>query len=121
MMKVINEYKVVTNNINKLNKARVLAYWIKDDGGIDSFKPSHLYTNKFSFNNINLLQEALKENINLRNRIYKKIKNTDQEVIVIPVIQIQTLALIVAPYMLPTSTYKVKGLNQFLNTLTKKK
>ena len=80
-----------------------------DDGGIDSFKATHLYTDKFSINCINLLQEALKENFNLRTRIYQK--KTDQWVIVIPVIQIQTLASIVGPYMHPTMTYKVKGLD----------
>jgi hypothetical protein len=94
-----------------LLNARALAYWIMDDGGIDSFceAATHLYTDKFSLNCINLLQLALKDNFNLRTRIYQK--QTDQWVIVIPVLQIQTLASIVGPYMHPTFRYKVKGLN----------
>ena len=69
-------YKVVPNNIKELLNARALAYWIMDDGGIDSFKATHLYTNKFNINCINLLQVALKDNFNLRTRIYQK--QTDQ-------------------------------------------
>lgn len=90
-------YKVVPNNIKELLNARALAYWIMDDGGIDSFKATHLYTNKFSINCINLLEVALRDNFNLKTRIYQK--QSDQWVIVIPVIQIQTLASIVGPYM----------------------
>ena len=56
-----------------------------------------------------MLQVALKDNFNLRTRIYQK--QTDQWVIVIPVKQIQTLALIVGPYIHPTMSYKVKGLD----------
>ena len=76
---------------------------------MDSFKATHLYTNKFSLNCVNLLQVALKDNFNLRTRIFQK--QTDQWVIVIPVIQIKTLASIVGPYMHTTMLHKVIGLN----------
>ena len=79
-----------------------------DDGGIDAFKATHLNTDSFSLNNIQLLQVALKENFNLRTRLIQKRK--EQWAIVIPVRQIQSLASIVEPYMHPSMAYKVKGL-----------
>ena len=79
-----------------------------DDGGIDTFRATHLNTDSFNLNDINLLRVALKENFYLRTRLIKKRK--EQWVIVIPVRQIQSLASIVGPYMYPTMSYKVKGL-----------
>jgi len=101
-------YKVVPNNIKELLNARSLAYWIMDDGGIDVFKATHLNTDKFTLNDINLLQVALKENFELRTRIIKK--RQEQWAIVIPIRQIQSLVSIVGPYMHNTMAYKVKGL-----------
>jgi LAGLIDADG DNA endonuclease family len=101
-------YKVVPYNIKELLNARALAYWILDDGGIDSFKATHLNTDSFNLNDINLLQAALKENFYLRSRLIPKRK--EQWAIVIPVRQIQSLASIVGHYMHPTMAYKVKGL-----------
>jgi hypothetical protein len=77
-------------------------------GGIDSFKATHLNTDSFKLNDINLLQAALKEKFYLRSRLIKKRK--EQWAIVIPVGQIQSLASIVGHYMQPTKAYKVKGL-----------
>ena len=88
---------------------KALAYFIMDDGGIDNFKATHLYTNNFSLNCVILLQDALRDNFNLKTRIYQK--QINQWVIVIPVLQIQSLASIVGPYMHPSMYYKVKGLN----------
>jgi hypothetical protein len=92
-------YKVVPYNIKELLNARALAYWIKDDGGIDSFKATHLNTDSFKLNDVNLLQAALKENFDLRSRLIKKRK--EQWAIVILVRQIQSLASIVGHYMHP--------------------
>jgi len=79
-----------------------------DDGGIDVFKATHLNTDKFTLNDINLLQVALKENFELRTRIIKK--RYEQWAIVIPIRQKQSLASIVGSYMHNTMAYKVKGL-----------
>ena len=79
-----------------------------DDGGIDTFRATHLNTDSFNLNDINLLRVYLKENFYLRTRLIKKRK--EQWAIVIPVRQIQSLASIVGPYMHPTMAYKVKGL-----------
>ncbi len=78
--------------------------------GIDTLRATHLNTDSFILNDINLLRVALKEYFYLRTRLIKKRK--EQWAIVIPVRQIQSLASIVGPYMYPTSTrsYKVKGL-----------
>jgi len=47
-----------------------------DDGGIDTFRATHLNTDSFNLNDINLLRVALKENFYLRTRLIKKrIKN----------------------------------------------
>jgi hypothetical protein len=75
--------------------------------GIDTFKATHLNTDSFKLNDINLLQVALKDKFYLRNRLIKTVKNKGE--IVIPVRQIQSLASIVGPYMYPTMAYKVKG------------
>ena len=61
-------YKVVPYNIKELLNARALAYWIRVDGGIDSFKATLLNTYSFNLNDINLLQAALKENFYLISR-----------------------------------------------------
>ena len=79
-----------------------------DDGGVDSFKATHLNTDSFNLNDINLLQIALKDKFYLRSRLIKKRFFLEQWAIVIPVRQIQSLASIVGPYMHPA--YKVKGL-----------
>jgi hypothetical protein len=79
-----------------------------DDGGIDTFRATHLNTDSFNLNDINLLRVALKEYFYLRTPLIKKRK--EQWAIVIPVRQIQSLASIVGPYMYPTMSYKVKGL-----------
>jgi hypothetical protein len=61
-----------------------------------------------AWNEINLLQAALKENFYLISLLIQKRK--EQWAIVIPVRQIQSLASIVGHYMHPTMAYKVKGL-----------
>ena len=83
-------------------------YGRRGGGGIDSFKATHLNTDSFNLNDINLLQAALKENFYLRSRLIQKRK--EQWAIVIPVRQIHSLASIVGHYMHPTMAYKVKGL-----------
>nr|YP_009710757.1 LAGLIDADG endonuclease [Amanita thiersii]QFZ98705.1 LAGLIDADG endonuclease [Amanita thiersii] len=102
-------YKVIPNNIKELLNGRALVYLIMDDGNIDSYKATHLNTHKFSFNCINLLRDALKDKFYLKTRIIKK--QNDQITKVIPIKEKYSLASIVGPYMYPTMTYKVKGLN----------
>jgi len=43
--------------------------------GIDTFKATHLNTDSFNLNDINLLQVALKDKFYLRIRLIKKVKN----------------------------------------------
>ena len=75
---------------------------------MDTFRVTHLNTDSFNLNDINLLRVALKKNFYLRIRLIKNRK--EQWTIVIPVRQIQSLASIVVPYMYHTMSYKVKGL-----------
>jgi hypothetical protein len=64
--------KVVPINIKVLLTARALAYWIMDDGGINSDKATLLNTDSFTLEDIIRLQEALTANFGLRTRINKK-------------------------------------------------
>ena len=61
--------------------------------GIYTFKSTHLNTDSFNLNDINLLRVALKKNFYLRTRLIKKRK--EQRALVIPVRQIQSLASII--------------------------
>jgi hypothetical protein len=79
-----------------------------DDGGIDAYKTTHLNTDNFSLNDINLLQDALKDKFQLRTRLIQK--RPLQWAIVIPIKQIQSLASIVGPYIHTSMAYKIKGL-----------
>ena len=46
-----------------------------DDGGIDTFRATHLNTDSFNLNDINLLRVSLKETFYLRTRLIKNVKN----------------------------------------------
>lgn len=58
--------KVVPSNIKDLLNARALAYWIMDDGGMEFYGCTQLHTDTFSPKELDLLQEALSINFNLR-------------------------------------------------------
>ena len=70
-----------------------------DDGGIDTFKATHLNTDSFNLNDINLLQVALKDNFYIRTHLIQK--RPEQWEIVRSVRQIQSLASILGQYMYP--------------------
>jgi hypothetical protein len=46
-----------------------------DDGGIDTFRGTHLNTDSFNLNDINLLRVVLKENFTLEHALLKNVKN----------------------------------------------
>lgn len=67
--------KVVSSNIGELLTNRALAYWIIDDGGINTYKATQLNTDSFSLEDISHLQQALADNFQLRTRVVKKREN----------------------------------------------
>nr|YP_010721241.1 LAGLIDADG homing endonuclease [Cyathus striatus]YP_010721276.1 LAGLIDADG homing endonuclease [Cyathus jiayuguanensis]WDS46392.1 LAGLIDADG homing endonuclease [Cyathus striatus]WDS46470.1 LAGLIDADG homing endonuclease [Cyathus jiayuguanensis] len=69
-------YKSVPINIKELLNARALASWIMVDGSIESYGSTQLHTDKFSFNELKLLQETLSIKFNLRTRLIKKTTRT---------------------------------------------
>jgi len=100
--------KIVPGNIKDLLTPRALAYWIMDDGGINSYKATQLNTDSFTLEQIQLLQQALLENFQLRTRLAEK--RAGQWIIVIPIKQPLPLSAIVGPYMHSSMRYKIKGL-----------
>ena len=67
--------KVVPSNIKELLTSRALAYWIIDDGGMNTYGATQLNTDSFTLDDIDLLQKALADNFGLRTRIAKKREN----------------------------------------------
>jgi len=51
-----------------------------DDGGIDTFRATHLNTDSFNLNDINLLRVAFKEKFYLRTRLIKNVKNNGRSI-----------------------------------------
>jgi len=96
----------VPSDIKDLLSARALAYWIMDDGSMDFNGSTQLHTDTFSPKELDLLQEALSINFNLRTRLIKK--RPGQWAIVIPLKQEKPLIDIVGPYMHESMLYKVK-------------
>lgn len=68
-------HKVIPENIQELLTARGLAYWIMDDGGINTYKATVLNTNSFTFYEVLLLQKALEMKFGLRTWISLKRPN----------------------------------------------
>jgi len=100
--------KIVPGILGVLLTARALAFWIMDDGGMDSYKATILHTNNFTLAEVEFIQQVLKDNFELRTRIVQK--QSKQWVIVIPVRQKIPLSQIVGPYMEDSMRRKVKGL-----------
>ena len=76
-----------------------------DDGGKGSYGEMILHTRSFSIEGVRLLQRALASNFFLRTRLIEK--TPGQFVLVIPVIQVQSLRSIVLPYMHTSMLYKL--------------
>jgi hypothetical protein len=78
-----------------------------DDGGIDTFKVTHLNTDSFNLNDINLLQVALKDKFYLRISLIKNVKNKGDR-------YTYSAHTIISFYCrtlyVPAMSYKVKGL-----------
>ncbi|MGC4421243.1 hypothetical protein ABXW19_12220, partial [Streptococcus suis] len=55
--------------------SRALAYWIIDDGGINAYGATQLNTDSFTLSEVHLLQDALRENFQLRTRVVEKRTN----------------------------------------------
>jgi len=102
--------KIVPKNITELLTPCALAYWIMDDGGIDTYNATILNTDSFTLEEVRQLQKVISKNFDLRTRIAEKRKG--QWIIIIPVRQKVALYNIVGPYMHKTMLFKVKGLNQ---------
>lgn len=98
--------KVVPTTIQELLTNRALAYWIMDDGGINTYGATQLNTDSFTLEDIFLLQQALTVNFGLRTRLVKKREN--QYMIIIPIRQVVSLWEIVGMYMHSSIIHKVK-------------
>ena len=66
------KFKIVPDNIIELLTPRALAFWIMDDGGIDSYKATILNTDSFTLDQVKRLQVALLANFQLRTRLAEK-------------------------------------------------
>lgn len=99
------EKKIIPHNIDKLLTARALAFWVCDDGNKSFSNQTSLFTQAYSYDDVLLLQNALKVNFKLRTRL-NEIKS-GQWTIVIPVKQEIPLKEIILPYMHYSMLYKV--------------
>ena len=99
--------KIVPTNIAELLTPCALAYWIMDDGGINTYNATILNTDNFTLEEVELLQKALEQKFGLRTR--KSEKRKGQWIILIPVRQTVPLSEIVRPH--ETMLFKVKGLS----------
>lgn len=60
--------KIVPNNITELLIPCALAYWIIDDGGINTYNATILNTDSFTLEEVELLQKALERSTNSKSR-----------------------------------------------------
>lgn len=60
--------KIVPNNITELLIPCALAYWIIDDGGINTYNATILNTDSFTLEEVKLLQKALERSMNSKSR-----------------------------------------------------
>lgn len=97
--------KIIPNNICDILNARALAFWICDDGGKGTHGETNLYTQAYTFDEILLLRNALKNNFNLETKIYE-IKSNNW-IIRIPFKQEIPLKDIILPYMHYSMLYKI--------------
>ena len=97
--------KIIPSNISDWLTARALAYWICDDGSLNSYNQTILCTLAYSYEDLIKLSEALSLNFKLRTRLTKF--KSDQWGIVIPVKQEVYLRDIVLPYMHYSMLYKI--------------
>lgn len=97
--------KIIPSDIVKFLTPRALAIWIMDDGGKNSSNQTILHTRSYSYNEVLILQEALKLNFKLKTNLYEKVPN--QWIIIIPVKQEISLRNIVMPYMHYSFLYKI--------------
>lgn len=66
--------KIVPTNIAELLTPCALAYWIMDDGGINTYNATILNTDSFTLEEVELLQKALEQKFGLRTRKSQKRK-----------------------------------------------
>jgi LAGLIDADG DNA endonuclease family len=66
-----NGTKIVPNNISDLLNPLGLAYWLQDDGGYDGVGGFQINTNSFKKEEVELLIFVLKENFDLKGKLYQ--------------------------------------------------
>ena len=93
----VNKIKIVPLNIEDYLTPLALAVWICDDGGKSLHNETILHTRSYTYQEVLLLQSALKNKFNLITRNYEKEPN--QWVIIIPLNQETSLKEIVLPYI----------------------
>jgi ubiquinol-cytochrome c reductase cytochrome b subunit len=100
-----NKIKVVPSIIDQLLTPLSLAVWIMDDGGVH---PSGMIisTYNFTFNDIILLQKALKLNFDLDTSVFN---NKNGFVLYFPKNQLPKLSNIVKKFMVPSMYHKLNG------------
>lgn len=100
-----NNIKIVPLNIEDYLTPLALAVWICDDGGKSLHNETILHTRSYTYEEVLLLQSALKNKFNLITRNYEKAPN--QWVIIIPLNQETSLKEIVLPYIHYSFLYKI--------------
>lgn len=98
----INGVKTIPSNIRSLLTPVAVAFWIMDDGHVNSGLT--LNTQGFSIEGVNLLVARLNDNFNIHS--YLRMEK-DQPTIYIPKKDAAILAEVVLPYMHPSTHYKL--------------
>lgn len=95
--------KIIPSNIGKYMNARVLAFWIMDDGSWTG-SGSLLHCNSFNLLDVQRMSLLLKETFNLRVSIRKKGK---YNILYIHAESVPAVRILVKPYMHSSFNYKL--------------
>lgn len=107
--------KIVPVSIAKyLNAPLALAVWIMDDGYLrNDCNAFRFNTDGFSYKEQFILQDCLKGNFGIDSKLHKKGSYWN---IYIPMNEMMRLRAIVAPYLVPSMSYKLSPRNDFIST-----
>lgn len=101
--------KQIPKNIAEELTHRSLAFWIMDDGQQVKKGGVTLCTDSFDLEEVNILQEALKQNFNLDTNIHHKKSKTIQERIYIPKAGLEELKPNIVLHIHDSMLYKINA------------
>jgi len=101
----IDKVKTVPLNIGELLTEVGLAFWIMDDGGLNSNGTLNLHTDSYTLSEVNLLIDVLNHNFNISSR--KSLKRPGQWIIVIPKKEVPKVATFTLRHLHLSMYYKL--------------